>query len=152
MILTFSIFCQLKYPATFYELQSVIPTLSRPPFPPVSLFRSTPGEFISFKMQISHRYGKLTFSNALSITRLAYNTFTNKHFSYNFQVLLAFIDSNTSMTQNYVTFRRVSLYRHFKEYNEISFRSFVYYDTSVTRMEELKEGWRRGFGAYRRYY
>lgn len=149
MILTFSIFCQLKYPATFYELQSVIPTLSRPPFPPVSLFRSTPGEFISFKMQISHRYGKLTFSNALSITRLAYNTFTNKHFSYNFQVLLAFIDSNTSMTQNYVTFHRVSLCRHFKEYNEIV-RSFVCYDTSVTRMEELKEGWRRG--AYRRYY
>lgn len=148
MILTFSIFCQLKYPATFYELQSVIPTLSRPPFPPVSLFRSTPGEFTSFKMQISHRYGKLTFSNALSITRLAYNTF-NKHFSYNFQVLLAFIDSNTSMTQNYVTFHRVSLCRHFKEYNEIV-RSFVCYDTSVTRMEELKEGWRRG--AYRRYY
>lgn len=148
MILTFSIFCQLKYPATFYELQSVIPTLSRPPFPPVSLFRSTPGEFTSFKMQISHRYGKLTFSNALSITRLAYNTF-NKHFSYNFQVLLAFIDSNTSMIQNYVTFRRVSLCKYFKEYNEIV-RSFVCYDTSVTRMEELKEGWRRG--AYRRYY
>lgn len=151
MILTFSIFCQLKYPATFYELQSVIPTLSRPPFPPVSLFRSTPGEFTSFKMQISHRYGKLTFSNALSITRLAYNTFTNKHFSYNFQVLLAFIDSNTSMIQNYVTFRRVSLCKYFKEYNEIV-RSFMCYDTSVTRMEELKEGWRRGFGAYRRYY
>ena len=147
MILTFSIFCQLKYPATFYELQSVIPTLSRPPFPPVSLFRSTPGEFTSFKMQISHRYGKLTFSNALSITRLAYNTFTIN----TSPIISKFYSLSSIPTQNYVTFRRVSLCRHFKEYNEIV-RSFVCYDTSVTRMEELKEGWRRGFGAYRRYY
>ena len=70
VILTFSIFCQLKYPATFYELQSVIPGTS-------SAVPS--GVFVSFH---STRIYLVQNANLASVSKLSFrNVILSSHFS-----------------------------------------------------------------------